>query len=178
MWRFEETQEHVAGMQLRMVDVVLGGLRETAIDDLDRLARLDGMSFELTERGTRLKHELKKIFNERALMVISVGGSISDIEKMMGDRVQARIAVDSMLMCDAITARTAEVGMGAGAKQPRHRTMVGIGIIPQQISTACCSTRTFTTRRRAPAASRSSWRARRRRSMPASRTLASSRSRI
>ena len=34
-------------MQLRMVAVVIGGLRETVIEDLGRLARLDGMSFEL-----------------------------------------------------------------------------------------------------------------------------------
>ena len=43
-WRFDESTEAVEGMQLRMVEVVLGGLRETAVEDLDRLARLDGMT--------------------------------------------------------------------------------------------------------------------------------------
>ena len=68
-WRFDDT-DAVEGMQLRMIDVVLGGLRETAVADLGRLSRLDGMSFELTERGKRLKHELKKLFGERALAVL------------------------------------------------------------------------------------------------------------
>jgi tetratricopeptide (TPR) repeat protein len=100
-------------MQLRMIDVVLGGLRETAVEDLARLARLDGMSFELTERGKRLRHELRKVFGERALAVLGAGGPIGDIEKALGDRVQARIALDSMLMCDAIVSKGTQLGMGA-----------------------------------------------------------------
>ncbi|HEY5950788.1 MAG TPA: DUF4388 domain-containing protein [Kofleriaceae bacterium] len=111
-WRFEEGTEAAAGMQLRMLDVVLGGLRETAVEDLTRLSRLDGMSFELTERGKRLKHELKKAFGERALAVLSAGGPIGDIEKALGDRVQARVSVDSMLMCDAIVAKGMQLGLG------------------------------------------------------------------
>ena len=50
-WRFDDS-EAIEGMQLRMVEVVLTGLNETAVEDLDRLARLDGMSFELTARGS------------------------------------------------------------------------------------------------------------------------------
>jgi tetratricopeptide (TPR) repeat protein len=128
-WRFEEANEPVAGMQLRMVEVVLGGLRETAVEDLGRLSRLDGMSFELTERGMRLKHELKKMFGERALAILAAGGPISEIEKALGDRVQARISVDAMLMCDAIVAKTTHIGLGAGPI-PRHKTVAGTGILP------------------------------------------------
>ncbi len=112
-WRFEEGTEVPEGMQLRMIEVVLGGLRETAVEDLGRLARLDGMSFELTERGRRLRHELRKAFGERALAVLAAGGPIGDIEKALGDRVQARITLDSMLMCDAIVARGVQLGLGA-----------------------------------------------------------------
>lgn len=112
-WRFEEDTSPIEGMQLRMIDVVLGGLKETAVEDLGRLARLDGMTFELTERGKRLKHELKKAFGDRALAVLSAGGPIGDIEKALGDRVQARTALDSMLMCDAIVTKTTQVGLGA-----------------------------------------------------------------
>lgn len=111
-WRFEETREAAPGMQLRMIDVVFGGLKETAIEDLGRLSRLDGMSFELTERGRRLNHELRRWYGERALAVLAAGGPIADIEKATGDRVQARIGVDSMLMCDAIVARAARIGLG------------------------------------------------------------------
>jgi tetratricopeptide (TPR) repeat protein len=139
-WRFDEAQEPVGGMQLRMVEIVLSGLRETAVEDLGRLARLDGMSFELTERGRRLKHELKKMFGERALAVLSAGGVISEVEKMMGDRVQARIAIDAMLMCDAIVARTTHFGMGAGpsaatsaaANAATNEAMSRIGTIAEE----------------------------------------------
>ena len=123
-WRFEEANEPVAGMQLRMLDVVLGGLRETAVEDLSRLSRLDGMSFELTERGRRLRHELKKAFGERALAILTAGGPIAEVEKALGDRVQARSAIDSLLMCDALVAKGAQIGMGAGA--PNKHTLLGV----------------------------------------------------
>jgi tetratricopeptide (TPR) repeat protein len=127
-WRFEEASEAASGMQLRMIDVVMGGLKETAVEDLSRLARLDGMAFELTERGRHLNHELRRWFGERSLAVIAAGGPITDVEKATGDRVQARIAIDSMLMCDAIVAKAAHVGLGAATlgkiklKTPEHRT--------------------------------------------------------
>ena len=89
-----------------MLDVVLGGLRETAHEDLSRLARLDGMAFELTERGKRLRHELRKMLGERPFAALSAGAPISEIEKAHGDRVQARTAVDSLLLCDAIVTKT------------------------------------------------------------------------
>jgi tetratricopeptide (TPR) repeat protein len=111
-WRFEDGGPPAEGMQLRMIEVVLGGLRETAVEDLSRLSRLDGMSFELTERGKRLRHELRKTFGERALAILSAGGPITEIEKAVGDRVQARVSIDGMLLCDAITSRAKSVGLG------------------------------------------------------------------
>ncbi len=112
-WRFDETAEAVEGMQLRMLDVVLGGLKETAVEDLARLGRLDGLSFELTERGKRIRHELKRVFGERAVLMLSTGSSIGEIERSFPDRAQARQAVDAMLMCDAVTAMAVPVGLGA-----------------------------------------------------------------
>jgi tetratricopeptide (TPR) repeat protein len=112
-WRFDEATEAVEGMQLRMVEVVLGGLRETAVEDLGRLARLDGMSFELTGRGRRLRHELKRSFGERAISLLATGTPIVELEREFPDRVQARLAIDAMMMCDTLTATAVDVGLGA-----------------------------------------------------------------
>src|SRR3569832_123436 len=112
-WRFADGIEAVEGMQLRMLDVVLGGFRETAVEDLTRLARLDGMCFELTERGKHLRHELKKMMGERSFAALSAGAPISEIEKAHGDRVQARTAVDSLLLCDAIVTKSVALGLGS-----------------------------------------------------------------
>jgi len=102
-WRFDDG-EAIEGMQLRMVDVVIAGLRETAVEDLERLARLDGMRFELTARGTRLRHELKRAFGEGVVMLLEDGVAIGEVEKLVGDRAKARIAIDAMMMCDAVIA--------------------------------------------------------------------------
>ncbi len=112
-WRFEEGHQPVEGMQLRMVEVVLDGLRETAVEDLARLARFDAMSFELTERGNRLRHELRRTFGERVVLALTPGASIADIERALGDRAQARLAIDAMVMCDAVVATAANIGLGA-----------------------------------------------------------------
>ena len=40
-WRFDAGAEPEDGIQLQMVEVVLDGLRDTAVEDLARLARLD-----------------------------------------------------------------------------------------------------------------------------------------
>jgi len=113
-WRFDDATEAIEGMQLRMIDVVIGGLRETAIEDLSKLQRLDSLSFELTERGKRLRHDLRKEFGERGMAILSAGAPMGEIEKAFGDRAQARLAVDAMLMCDAIVAKVVQVGLGAG----------------------------------------------------------------
>src|SRR5258706_1345910 len=110
-WRFDETYEPVEGVALRMLDVVFGGLRETAVEDITRLARLDGMSFELTERGKRLRSELRKLMGERPFAALSAGAPISEIERAHGERVQARTMVDSLLLCDAIVTKTVSRGL-------------------------------------------------------------------
>ncbi len=114
-WRFDET-EAIEGIQLRMVEVVLSGLRDTAVEDLERLARLDGMSFELTTRGNRLQTELKRTFGDAPILMLAEGSALHDIERAFGDRAKARLAVDAMIMCDAVSAMAPEaVGLGAGS---------------------------------------------------------------
>src|SRR5439155_13731297 len=79
-WRFDPDESPVEGTQLRMLDVVLGGLRETAGSDLAQLAPLEGMTFELTTRGTRLRHDLRKAVGERAPALLASGARMSEIE--------------------------------------------------------------------------------------------------
>jgi len=114
-WRFDAAREPVEGVQLRMVEVVLEGLRDTAVEDLDRLARLDAMAFELTERGERLRPELRRVFGDSPIEALSYGATLAELEQAFGDRLRARTAIDAMLMCDAVTATVAEIGLGAPA---------------------------------------------------------------
>src|ERR1044071_6414859 len=116
-WRFDPAAEPEDGIQLRMVEVVLDGLRKTAVEDLDRLARLDAMAFELTERGRRFEAEPRPAFGDGAISAISRRAGIAEIERTFGDRAQARTAVDAMLLCDAIAATIADVGLGASAPE-------------------------------------------------------------
>jgi len=132
-WRFDPDSSPVEGMQLRMIDVVIGGLKETAVEDLARLARLDGLAFEFTGRGSRLRHELKKVFGEKFVTTLQVGAKMADIEKVFGDRAAARIAVDSMLMCDTVVAKGTAIGLGA-TQQPRGATLLGVGAISDDAS--------------------------------------------
>ena len=100
-WRFDDA-EAVEGMQLKMIEVVLSGLRETAVEDLDRLARFDGMAFELSRRGVRVRHELKRVYGEKLVALLADGAQMVALEAAFGDRVQARIAIDAMILCDAV----------------------------------------------------------------------------
>lgn len=117
-WRFDDASEAIEGMQLRMVEVVLDGLRETEVDDLDRLGRLDGMRFELTSRGRRLRHELKRGFGERAIALLDDGAEMGELERAFEDRAQARLALDAMVLCDAVEATFAQLGLGASDPRP------------------------------------------------------------
>jgi len=125
-WRFDDT-EPVEGMQLRMVEVVLSGLKETAVEDLDRLARLEGMTFELTQRGTRLRHELRRTYGDRPIAMLGEGAALSELERCFGDRPKARLAIDALLLCDCASTVTAELGLGveATATLPNDPTAVG-----------------------------------------------------
>lgn len=135
-WRFDDG-DAIEGMQLRMVEVVLVGLRETAVDDLDRLARFDGMSFELSRRGVRLRHELKRVFGEKLVALLGDGAPIEDLERAMIDRVPARIALDAMILCDAVEANVGDVNLGssAGNTLPDLKLPVPEPIKPRTIST-------------------------------------------
>ena len=124
-WRFDET-EAIEGMQLRMIEVVLSGLRETAVEDLDRLARLDGMTFELSRRGVLLRHELKRAFGERVVTQLAKGVKISELERSFPDRAQARIAIDAMILCDAVEASVGQYGLGTAGT-----TLPGMPLPPQ-----------------------------------------------
>jgi tetratricopeptide (TPR) repeat protein len=118
VWRFEPVDEgrgETEGTRLPMIDVVLGGLGETASPDLERLARFDGMRFELTPRGARLEPELRRAFGEGPIAMIAMiagGAPIEDLERAFGDRVAARFAVDAMMLCDAVQASIGEFGLG------------------------------------------------------------------
>ena len=111
-WRFDPSAHAIEGMQLRMVEVVLGGLAETAVDDLERLTRLDGMTVELSPRGVRLRHELRRAFGDAVMKMLADGAPIAALEDAFGDRVKARLAIDAMLMCDAIEASGTLPGIG------------------------------------------------------------------
>jgi tetratricopeptide (TPR) repeat protein len=110
-WRFDDS-EAVEGMQLRMVEVVLTGLKETAVEDLDRLARLEGMSFALTTRGVRLRHELRRAFGEQPIAMLADGAPLTELERVIGDRAKARLAIDAMILCDCVEAATSQIGLG------------------------------------------------------------------
>ncbi|MEO8703745.1 MAG: DUF4388 domain-containing protein, partial [Kofleriaceae bacterium] len=132
-WRFDDGPS-IEGMQLRMIEVVLGGLKETAVDDLDRLARLDGMAFELTARGAHLRHELKRVFGERAIAMLAEGATMVELEKSFNDRAQARIAIDAMMLCDAVTTTVEQYGLGVAPPPPvpesaRSRAQVAFPVI-------------------------------------------------
>ena len=116
-WRFDDAELAVEGMQLRMMDVVFGGLIETASEDLSRLSRLEGMTFELTERGRRLRHELKKLLGERPFAALSAGAPISEIERAHGDRLRVRTVIDCLLLCDAIETKQVAIGLGVRPAQ-------------------------------------------------------------
>jgi tetratricopeptide (TPR) repeat protein len=113
-WRFEDTTEAIEGLQLPMIELVLDGLRETAVEDIERLARLDGMRFELTERGGRLEPELRRAFGRAAIAKLAGGATIEDLERVFRDRAAARVAVDAMILCGAVQAGVDEYGLGAG----------------------------------------------------------------
>lgn len=109
-WRFDDATDSVEGLQLRMVEVVFTGLKETAVENLDRLAKLDGTKFELTQRGVRLRHEVKRVFGEPVVQLLADAAHISEIERAVGDRIAARLAVDSLVMADCVEASVLEMG--------------------------------------------------------------------
>jgi len=114
-WHFEDAAAPAEGVPLPMVDVVIDGLRETAAEDVDRLARLDGMRFELTERGGRLEPDLRRAFGPGPVARLAGGAGIEELERAFGDRARARFALDVMMLCGAVEASVREYGLGTRA---------------------------------------------------------------
>lgn len=112
-WRFEDSNEAVEGMQLRMVEVVLTGLKETGVENVERLGKLDDLRFELTQRGVRLRHELKRVFGDLAVALLADSSHIAEIERAFPDRIQARMAIDSLILADCVEAVVEQVGLGS-----------------------------------------------------------------
>ncbi len=115
-WRFTESATPGEGNHLDMVEIVLGGLRATAVDDLARLARLEPMTFELTPRGRALAAHLGSAFGARptAMLAAPGGARMFDLERVFADRAHARYAIDAMLLCDIATPVSELVGLGTG----------------------------------------------------------------
>ncbi|HEY0194292.1 MAG TPA: tetratricopeptide repeat protein, partial [Kofleriaceae bacterium] len=111
-WRFDASSQAADGAQLRMVEVVLEGLYETAIEDPDRLARLDDMAFTLTERGRQLHDELARVFGHTTIDLLEDGATTAEIERAFRNRTKARTTLDALLMCDAIQAEVDDIGLG------------------------------------------------------------------
>ncbi|MGE0548635.1 MAG: DUF4388 domain-containing protein [Kofleriaceae bacterium] len=112
-WRFDDGPP-LDGGSLNMVEVVLGGLRETAVVDLGRLARFDKLSFELTPRGKQIANELRRAFGERMIALLEARAPIGQLDRAFTERAGARLALDAMMLCDAVTTVSAGVGLGAG----------------------------------------------------------------
>jgi DNA-binding response OmpR family regulator len=125
-WRFQpgELDEGRDGLRLRMVDVVLGGLRETSTSETVKAAteRLGAAPIELTERGRRMAGEVRRIFAARVPDVLMSdtpsGVTLADLEQAEVEREQLRAAIDALAACDALTARVPTLGPGAGPAAP------------------------------------------------------------
>ena len=124
-WRFDVGVVPVASVQLGMIEVVVSGLKETAAEDLERLARLDGVGLEMTRRGLRLRREFERAFGERALARLAIGATMAELEAAFADRAQARIAIDALVLCDAVVVRTGQYGLGSSALA--NTTLSGVG---------------------------------------------------
>ncbi len=85
-----------------MVEIVLGGLRETAIEAPERLARLEALTLEMTPRGERLRHELKRAFGDVLVGAVAQRATMIQLERVAGDRAQPRMAIDSLVLGDAV----------------------------------------------------------------------------
>jgi tetratricopeptide (TPR) repeat protein len=139
MWRLEVAAAPALGeaVPLRMVDVVIEGLRETAAPDPDRLERLDGMRFELTARGARLRTALSRVFGEAGVARLTTGAALEDLDRAFPDRAAAALAIEAMMLCDAVQASVIERGLGtggAGASPPLYDILfddIGLGDVPE-----------------------------------------------
>ncbi|MGE0868881.1 MAG: DUF4388 domain-containing protein [Kofleriaceae bacterium] len=114
-WRFDDGPP-LEGGSLNMIEVVLGGLRETAVEDLGRLARFDKLSFELTPRGKRISSELRRAFGERVIALLESRAPIAQLDRAYPERAGGRLALDAMMLCDAVAAVPLGAGPGAAPR--------------------------------------------------------------
>lgn len=108
-WRFDPSAISTGGMALRMTDVVLLGLKETSAEDGVRLSRFDNMTFQLNPRGLRLRSDLRRAFGEAVVESLDDWAPLAAIETSVGDSVAARIAIDAMMLCDALDSKAAAI---------------------------------------------------------------------
>jgi DNA-binding response OmpR family regulator/tetratricopeptide (TPR) repeat protein len=117
-WRFEPLPaERVApdGARLRLIDIVLTGLRDTFARDVlpDTVARLAGHGLELTDRGHRLVADSRKVFGDAIIDALRPGITLGDLVDAGHDRGLLYAALDTLVRCDALTIRLPAVGPGS-----------------------------------------------------------------
>ncbi|HPH65493.1 MAG TPA: tetratricopeptide repeat protein [Kofleriaceae bacterium] len=125
-WRFDANIEAAGGMALRMTDVVLLGLKETATEDGVRLSRLDNMTFQLNPRGLRMRGDLRRAFGDPVIEVVGRKAATREIENAVGDPILVRTALDAMMLCDAVDA---SADATAAADQRRHQALGSIALV-------------------------------------------------
>jgi len=119
-WRFEprstEGMVAPAGARLRLIDIVLTGLRDTFARDVlpDTVARLAGHGLELTDRGHRLVADARKVFGDAIIDALRPGVTFGDLVDAGHDRARLHAALDTLVQCDALTIRLPAVGPGSG----------------------------------------------------------------
>jgi len=124
-WRFQpgDLDDGRDGLRLRMVEVVLGGLKETSTAETVHAAteRLGAAPIELTERGRRMAGEVRRVFAARVpdVLMSDAGGTVTlhDLEEADVDRTSLMAAIDALTACDALSARVPRLGPG-GARAP------------------------------------------------------------
>ncbi len=127
-WRFDASIEASGGMALRMTDVVLLGLKETATEDGVRLSRLDNMTFQLNIRGLRMRGDLRRAFGDPVIEVVGRKASIGEIENAVGDPILVRTALDAMMLCDAVDA---SADASAVVEQRRNQSLGSIALVDE-----------------------------------------------
>ncbi len=122
-WRFQPgpLDEVRDGLRLPMVDLVLGGLKETSTPELVRgaLERVGSAALEPTDRGRAYAAEIRKAFGPASERVVA-GGTVADLGGADGERDALRAALEALLACDAMTTRLPRVGPAAAAPSRRR----------------------------------------------------------
>ena len=105
------------GLRLRMVDVVLAGLKETSTPESVQatIERLGVSPVEMTERGDRMQHDIRRVFGAGIPDLFAAGSTIGDLGDADVDHQELHVAIDALAACDALTARVPMLGPGSGA---------------------------------------------------------------